>query len=67
MDRHDIQKEIADEASHWLAPGGHLLVETSERQATQTLKIFNRNGLLSRVVSSGELDATVVYWNKTGS
>ncbi|WP_062237648.1 putative protein N(5)-glutamine methyltransferase [Fictibacillus sp. FJAT-27399] len=55
-----IQRRIATGAAAWLAPGGHLLVETSERQALQTLEIFNANGLLSRVVSSSELDATVV-------
>jgi release factor glutamine methyltransferase len=64
IDGHDIQRKIAEEASHWLAPGGHLLVETSERQASETLEIFNRNGLLSRVVSSSELDATVVIGTK---
>ena len=41
-------------------PGGHLLVETSRRQAPRTVGLFIRNGLTARVASSGELDATVV-------
>ncbi|MGH9252308.1 MAG: hypothetical protein ACRD0W_22740, partial [Acidimicrobiales bacterium] len=44
----------------WLAPGGHLLVETSEGQAPQTVGAFARNGLIPRVASSDKLNATVV-------
>jgi release factor glutamine methyltransferase len=56
----DVQRRVAAAAPLWLAPGGHLLVETSERQAPQTVEIFARNGLTPQVVSSDELDATVV-------
>lgn len=56
----DIQRRVAAAAPVWLAPGGHLLVETSERQAPQTVEIFARNGLIPRVTTSDELDATVV-------
>jgi release factor glutamine methyltransferase len=35
-------------------------VETSERQAAEAVDIFARAGLTARVVSSEELDATVV-------
>ena len=56
----DVQRRVAASAPVWLAPGGHLLVETSERQAAQTVEIFARNGLIPRVVGSDELDATVV-------
>jgi release factor glutamine methyltransferase len=55
-----IQRRVTSEAARWLAPGGHLLVETSERQAPQTTESFARNGLVPRVVSSDELNATVV-------
>ncbi|WNB90901.1 putative protein N(5)-glutamine methyltransferase [Bacillus sp. NEB1478] len=64
-DGHDIHRQIAAGASHWLAPGGHLLVETSERQALHTLKIFTQSGLISRIVRSSELDATVVIGAKS--
>ncbi|MEV6863810.1 putative protein N(5)-glutamine methyltransferase [Streptosporangium subroseum] len=56
----DIVRRVIAEASQWLAPGGYLLVETSERQAPQTVEAFTRNGLIPRVASSDDLDATVV-------
>ncbi|MEC4019724.1 putative protein N(5)-glutamine methyltransferase [Streptomyces sp. H27-D2] len=55
----DVQRRVAAAAPRWLAPGGHLLVETSERQAARTAEVFARNGLIPRVVESEELYATV--------
>jgi release factor glutamine methyltransferase len=60
----DVQRRLAAAAPVWLAPGGHLLVETSERQAPQTEEIFTRNGLISHVACSDELHATVVIGTK---
>ncbi|WP_246132348.1 putative protein N(5)-glutamine methyltransferase [Paenibacillus hemerocallicola] len=60
----DVQRRVAAAAPLWLAPGGHLLVETSERQAPKTVEIFARNGLTPQVASSDELDATVVIGTK---
>ena len=56
----DIQRRVIAAAPRWLAPGGHLLVETSERQAPQTVEAFTRSGLIPRVAGSDELNATVV-------
>ncbi|MEH7332037.1 putative protein N(5)-glutamine methyltransferase [Neobacillus drentensis] len=56
----DIQRRVAKEASLWLAPEGHLLVETSERQAPQTVEIFTQNGLIPQVNRYEDLDATIV-------
>ena len=56
----DVQRRVAADAPKWLAPGGHLLVETSERQAPHAAEVFASSGLEPRVLSSGELDATVV-------
>ena len=56
----DVQRRVAAEAARWLAPGGHLLVETSERQAARTAAAFADGGLTVRVTSSDELYATVV-------
>ncbi|GAB3529580.1 putative protein N(5)-glutamine methyltransferase [Arthrobacter monumenti] len=56
----DIQRRVIAEAALWLVPGGHLLLETSERQASETVDIMERNGLVPRVERSEELDATVV-------
>lgn len=65
-DGHDIQRRLAEEAPLWLAPGGHLLVETSERQAPQTVEIFASHGLITKVARNDELDATVVIAKKPG-
>ncbi|WP_307290723.1 putative protein N(5)-glutamine methyltransferase [Bacillus sp. SORGH_AS_0510] len=56
----DLQRRVAEEAPQWLVSGGHLLVETSERQSAQTLKIFSKAGLIARIARDEELDATVV-------
>lgn len=56
----DVQRRIAGEAPLWLAPGGHLLIETSIRQAPTTAALFGLAGLSVKVVHSDEFDATVV-------
>lgn len=55
-----VLERVAADAPKWLAPGGHLLVETSERQASEAVRIFARSGLVARVATSEELSATVV-------
>jgi release factor glutamine methyltransferase len=60
----DVQRRVIAAAPYWLAPGGHMLVETSERQAPLTVEIFARNGLIPHVASSDELNATVVIGTK---
>jgi release factor glutamine methyltransferase len=56
----EVQRRVAAEATRWLAPGGHLLVETSESQAPRTVEMFSRNGLRTRVARSEHIGATVV-------
>jgi release factor glutamine methyltransferase len=56
----DVHRRVAAEATGWLAPGGHLLIETSKRQAPIALDMFARLGLVACVVNSDELEATVV-------
>jgi release factor glutamine methyltransferase len=56
----DVLRRVSAAAPLWLAPGGHLLVETSERQAPRAVEVFARDGLIPRVASSDELNATVV-------
>ena len=48
----DVQRRVAAAAPRWLAPGGHLLIETSERQAGQTEAAIARSGLAPRVATS---------------
>ncbi|GAA0988432.1 putative protein N(5)-glutamine methyltransferase [Acrocarpospora macrocephala] len=56
----DVVRRVTARAAEWLAPGGHLLVETSARQAASTAEAVARGGLLPRVTGSDDLDATVV-------
>jgi release factor glutamine methyltransferase len=60
LDGLDAQRRIAADATRWLTPGGHLLVETSRSQAAESLAILERHGLATQVVTSDELDATAV-------
>lgn len=55
-----IQRRVVAEAAAWLAPGGHLLTETSERQAAALVEAVSSSGLVGRIVRDDELDATVV-------
>ncbi|MFG2727716.1 putative protein N(5)-glutamine methyltransferase [Streptomyces canus] len=61
----DILRRVAIEAPHWLAPGGCLLVETSERQASATVDAFTHGGLTPRLAVSEELYAHVVIGTRT--
>ncbi|MFD6415435.1 putative protein N(5)-glutamine methyltransferase [Streptomyces sp. NPDC060194] len=56
----DVQRRVVEGAAGWLAPGGSLLIETSERQAPATAAAFAAHGLAPRAVECDELYATVV-------
>jgi release factor glutamine methyltransferase len=62
----DIQRRVIAAAPVWLAPGGHLLIETSEHQAPRTAETFARHGLIPRLAGSDQLDATVVIGTRPG-
>ncbi|MCF6474303.1 putative protein N(5)-glutamine methyltransferase [Nonomuraea sp. MG754425] len=56
----DVVRRVIAGAPEWLAPGGRLLVETSERQAAATAEAVRAAGLTARVTTSDDLDATAV-------
>ena len=56
----DVQRRVAAAAPRWLAPGGSLLIETSERQAPSTAAAMAEAGLVARTERSDDLDATAV-------
>jgi release factor glutamine methyltransferase len=56
----DLQRRVVFEAAGWLAPGGHLLVETSRRQAPTSVQIMAAGGLQPEVIRSDDLDATIL-------
>src|SRR5919204_184422 len=56
----DVLRRVAAGATSWLAPGGHLLSETSERQAPSAETVVTAGGLAARVARSPDLDPTVI-------
>ena len=56
----DVLRRVAAGAVAWLAPGGYLLSEISERQAPLAEAVLTAGGLAAQVVTSAELAATVV-------
>ena len=56
----EILRRVASEAPQWLAPGGHVLVETSERQAPSLAESMASYGLRPQTVSDPEMGGAVV-------
>jgi release factor glutamine methyltransferase len=56
----DVLRRVAAAAPRWLAPGGHLLTEISERQAPRAAEAVTASGLTPRVAGSDERNATVI-------
>jgi len=56
----DVHRRVAASARDWLAPGGHVLIETSRRQAPVTASLVTAGGLEARVVHDAEIAGTVV-------
>jgi release factor glutamine methyltransferase len=62
----DVFRRVAAVAPAWLAPGGHLLTEISERQAAPATAAAAAAGLVPRLASSAELGATVLIAARPG-
>jgi release factor glutamine methyltransferase len=63
----DLLRRIIAGARHWLGPSGRLLVETGRSQAPASVAACERHVLAARIVTSDELDATVVLaWPAAG-
>ncbi|GHF45776.1 methylase [Streptomyces mashuensis] len=60
-----LHRRVAESAQEWLAPTGHLLIETSTHQAAATAAAMKAAGLRTRVTTCEELDATVVIGQAT--
>jgi release factor glutamine methyltransferase len=56
----DLLRRVARGAADWLAPGGSVLIETSEGQAQVAVEIFAAAGLTARIVADDEIGATAV-------
>jgi release factor glutamine methyltransferase len=55
----DVQRGVIAAAPGWLAPGAHLLVETSDEQADRTLALMKTAALTARVFTDEERGSTV--------
>ncbi|WP_037605305.1 putative protein N(5)-glutamine methyltransferase [Streptacidiphilus rugosus] len=55
-----VLRRVTAEAATWLAPGGAMLVETSEHQRDAALAAFASGGLVAELATSDEYWSTVV-------
>jgi release factor glutamine methyltransferase len=62
----DVHRRVAAAAPGWLASGGKLLIETSDRQAATTAAAMTASGLLPMITSDDDLGATVVIGSRGG-
>ncbi|GIH06467.1 hypothetical protein Rhe02_45340 [Rhizocola hellebori] len=56
----DVLRRVIAGAPDWLAADGHLLVESSERQAPQLVEAALRHGLRAQITTAEDLGATAV-------
>lgn len=56
----DLHRRIAADVGAWLVPGGHVVVETSPRQAATSARLLRDRGLVVRTVRDDERDGTAV-------
>ena len=62
----DVHRQVAEQATRWIRPGGYLVIETSRCQAPLTLDAMTRQGFDACVVRSDALDATATVGRKMG-
>lgn len=63
----EVLRRVIAQAPVWLAPGGSLLVESSDRQAAPVVDIMAASGLIPRVSTCDDLDATIVIGTRPAS
>jgi len=56
----DILRRAAADAGAWLAPAGHLLIESSRGQAQAAAEAFEAAGLAAEIATDDDLGATVI-------
>jgi release factor glutamine methyltransferase len=61
-----LLRRTSASAADWLAPGGHVLIEVSDRQLPLAMADFEAHGLAASSASNVELGATVVIGRAPG-
>jgi release factor glutamine methyltransferase len=61
-----VQRRVIADAGGWLAPGGHLVIETSRRQCDGTAAAMAEHGFITRTVRDDDLDGTAVVGTWSG-
>jgi release factor glutamine methyltransferase len=54
----DVQRRVIADAAEWLTPDGVLLIETSVRQAAETVALMEAAGFAARAVHDDAVDGT---------
>ncbi|AWB91867.1 putative protein N(5)-glutamine methyltransferase [Aeromicrobium chenweiae] len=62
-----LHRRVAADAAGWLSPGGHLVIETSGRQAELTARAMRDAGLVPRIVTDPAVDGTAVIGHAAAS
>lgn len=62
-----VLRRVSARAGRWLAPGGHLLVETGRHQAAIAAAAFAGHGAAARIARSDDHNATVIIGTWAGS
>lgn len=60
----DVQRRVVEGAGRWLSATGHVLIETSRRQAPQTAGLVRDAGFRARVVTDDDIGGTVVIGSR---
>jgi release factor glutamine methyltransferase len=62
----DVLRRVVAEASQWLAPGAHLLVEIGDRQADDAVAAARQVGLAARIARAGDDEALALVARRAG-
>ena len=57
----DVHRRVIAEAPRWLASGGHLLIETSTRQAPLARDLMTAAGLVAKITYAADADGAVIH------
>jgi release factor glutamine methyltransferase len=56
----DLHRRVIDDAPLWLAPGGHVLLESSQDQAPITAALMRATGLTAHIAHDEDIDGTAI-------